>query len=180
MLGTYRNGGNGGLDINTLRRIIAEELKKTESEIVTEPAPEIIEKPDTITPQISKLAKDIAELKASVDDIPTDTVDLTEIKQAMEKIYSSINEKEVTPATDLQPVLAALDQATTDVINELEYTRTFLQDGEEKIMKAVENSVETNMKSAKFVHQFNISPQSEAKPVPQPKEPEYDMSKLSL
>lgn len=180
VLSTLRGNSGSSLDIATVRRVIAEEIKKAQPEPVAIPELPAVEKPDIISPQLERLAGDISTLKTAVARIPTDTIDLSDIKQAMETIYSSIEAKAVTPETDLQPVMTAIDQLATDVIQELEYTRSFMQGTEQKVTDTINKAVEENMKSAKFVNEFKIEPNTATKPVPQPVEPAYDMSKLSI
>jgi hypothetical protein len=180
VLSTLKGGGGGNLDIGTIRRVVAEELAKVQPEPEEDmpEAPEV-EEVDTITPQLERMSSDIAALQTAIARIPTDTLDLTDIKQAMETIYSSIENKEVTPETDLTPVMTAIDQLATDVIQELEYTRTFVQETEQKVVDSVTKTVESGMKSAKYVNEFRIEPATATKPVPQPEQPAYDINKLA-
>jgi len=181
VLSTLRSGNGGGnLDIATIRRVVAEELAKVQPEPEEDmpEAPEV-EEVDTISPQIAKLAETITSIQADISKIPTESLDLTDIKQAMETIYASIENKEVTPETDLTPVMSAIDQLATDVIQELEYTRTFVQGTEKQMTETIVKTVESGMKAAKYVNEFRIEPATATKPVPQPEAPAYDINKLA-
>jgi hypothetical protein len=138
-----------------------------------------VEEPDIISPQLEALAKTIASIQADISKIPTESLDLTDIKQAMETIYAAIEAKEVTPETDTAPILAAIDQLATDVIQELEYTRTFVQGTEKQMTETIVKTVESGMKAAKYVNEFRIEPATATKPVPQPEAPAYDINKLA-
>lgn len=177
-----RGGSGGSLDIGTIRRVVAEELEKAKPEEKPEEVEvEEPEKPDTITPKLEKLATEIKSLQTAVNKIPTDTLDLSDIKQAMETIYTAINDKEVTPVTDLSPAVEAVDQLATDILQQVEGVR---QDAIKAIgdMKTeVVTSIKENMKDAKFVNELHMEVgASSYKPSsPQPAQVAYDMSKLA-
>lgn len=170
-----RGSGGGSLDIGTIRRVIAEELAK-------------VEKPEPVEmPEIPKYEMRWQEVLASVDEvrqivsgIPTNnTVDLNPVLQAIEATYQAIESKEVTPQADMSPVVEAIDAATVDMLQQIEGLRQFVAGSEEVLTDTIVKTVEDNMKSAKFVNEFKIEPNTATKTPPQPAQPAYDINKLA-
>ncbi len=181
VLSTLKGGGGGNLDIGTIRRVVAEELAKVQPEPEEDmpEAPEV-EEPDVITPQLKQMSSDIATLKTAIARIPTDTLDLTDIKQAMETIYSSIEAKEVTPVTDLTPTIEAIDAMAIDVLQQVEGLRQFVAETETELKKTIVDTITDNMQNTEFVTDFQVRPKRKVSSSPQPEQPAYDMSKLSM
>ncbi len=177
-----RGGGSGGgnLDIGTIRRVVAEELEKAlPEEVEDEPEEVEIEKPDTTTPKLDQLTKDIASLQTAIAKIPTDTLDLSDIKQAMETIYGAVEDKEVTPPTDLTPTLQAIDSLAIDVLQQVEGLRQFVAGTETELKKTIVETISDNMQNTEFVTDFQVRPKRKLPSNPQTEQPAYDMSKLA-
>lgn len=177
-----RGGGSGGgnLDIGTIRRVMAEELEKAKPEEVEKEEKPEVEEVDNISPQFKTLASKIDSLAKEMATIPRDnSIDMSDIKQAMETIYSSVLDKDVTPVTDLTPIIDTIDQATRDILQQVEGVRRFVAGTEKTLTDMVVKTVEDNMKSAKFVNEFKIEPNTATKPVPQPEQRAYDIKKLA-
>lgn len=177
-----RGGGSGGgnLDIGTIRRVVAEELEKALPEEVEEEPEEVeIEKPDTTTPKLDQLTKDIASLQTAIAKIPTDTLDLSDIKQAMETIYGAIEDKEVTPPTDLTPALEAIDLLAIDVLQQVEGLRQFVAGTETELKKTIVETISDNMQNTEFVTDFQVRPKRKLPSNPQTEQPAYDINKLA-
>lgn len=180
VLSTLKGGGGGNLDIGTIRRVVAEELAKVQPEPEEDmpEAPEV-EEPDVITPQLKQMSSDIATLKTAIARIPTDTLDLTDIKQAMETIYSSIEAKEVTPVTDLTPTIEAIDAMAIDVLQQVEGLRQFVAETETELKKTIVDTITDNMQNTEFVTDFQVRPKRKVSSSPQPEQPAYDINKLA-
>lgn len=178
-----RGGGSGGgnIDIGTIRRVVAEELEKAlPEEVEDEPEEVEIEKPDTTTPKLDQLTKDIASLQTAIAKIPTDTLDLSDIKQAMETIYGAVEDKEVTPATDLTPTLEAIDSLAIDVLQQVEGLRQFVAGTETELKKTIVETISDNMQNTEFVTDFQVRPKRKLPSNPQTEQPAYDINKLSM
>jgi hypothetical protein len=178
-----RGGGSGGgnLDIGTIRRVVAEELEKAlPEEVEDEPEEVEIEKPDTTTPKLDQLTKDIASLQTAIAKIPTDTLDLSDIKQAMETIYGAVEDKEVTPPTDLTPTLEAIDSLAIDVLQQVEGLRQFVAGTETELKKTIVETISDNMQNTEFVTDFQVRPKRKLPSNPQTEQPAYDINKLSM
>lgn len=178
-----RGGGSGGgnIDIGTIRRVVAEELDKAlPEEVEDEPEEVEIEKPDTTTPKLDQLTKDIASLQTAIAKIPTDTLDLSDIKQAMETIYGAVEDKEVTPPTDLTPTLEAIDSLAIDVLQQVEGLRQFVAGTETELKKTIVETISDNMQNTEFVTDFQVRLKRKLPSNPQMEQPAYDINKLSM
>jgi hypothetical protein len=181
VLSTLKSSGGGSLDIRSIRRVIAEELEKVKpeevekEEKVEEPEPE-----DTLTPRLDTLIDTIEAIKADVAAIPRDVLDLTDIREAMQTIYSSIEDKEVTPETDLNPVYEEMDILNKEVMDELQAHRLFLQETKTDLIDTITTTVKDAVDNTEFVTDFQVKPRRTSnKSIPQPEQPAYDMSKLA-
>lgn len=116
-----RGGGTGGVDARTVRRIFQEEIAKIEK-------PEKVEIPEF--PEIPEVKFDavlsaIKDLKTTLKPVEPEKVDFKPLYDALQSILSAVREKEVTPVTDLTPVLERLvekddtDELTRQEIVEL-------------------------------------------------------------
>ncbi len=180
ILGSRGGGGGGNLDIGTLRRVVAEELEKAKPEPIEENEKPEIEEIDTISPKIESIQSTIDTLLNEVKTIPkNNTVNLTPLMQGMSSLYEAIQAKEVTPETDLTPIMEAIDSAVKDILQQVGETRQFIAGTEKQLSDIIIKTVEENMKSAKFVNEFKIEPTTATKPAPQPAQPVYDISKLT-
>lgn len=95
-----RGAGGGGADSRTVRRILKEELENF--------APEPVKLPSFPKDRTDEVLKQIKELAVSLKPEKPEKVDLFPIQSALLELYRAIDKKEVTPATDLAPVLAAV------------------------------------------------------------------------
>lgn len=173
-------GGAGKLDSATIRRIVAEEIKKSQPEETEEV--EDIEEVDVVGPKLEAISATLSNLQATIDQIPKDnTVDLTEIKQGLEAVNTAIRDKEVTPKTELEPVLEAVDRVAVDVLDQVENLRQFVDGVESKLIESINESVKENLKSVNFTNEFKIEPVTKSKPdtSPQPEPRVYDINKLA-
>jgi len=180
VLGGRGGSGGGNLDIGTIRRVMAEELEKAKPEEKPEEPEEVeVEKPDTTTPKLDQLAEAITGLQTAISKIPTEKFDATDIKQAMETIYSSILDKEVTPVTDLAPAMEAIDKAAVDVLEQVEGLRQFMAGVEIELKNTIVDTITDNMQNTEFVTDFQVRPKRKVAPSPQTEQPAYDMRKIA-
>jgi uncharacterized protein YoxC len=184
ILSSRGGGGGGNLDIGTIRRVVAEELEKAKLEPV-EPEDDESEN-DTLSPKIdaitltsSNIFSILKNLKEVIDGLPKENVSLESVENGLKTVQEMITSKEVTPPTDIQPVIDTLDQIAVDVIEQVGELREYLAGTEEQLKNTIVATVEENMKSAKFVNEFKIESATAAKPTPQPEQPVYDINKLA-
>ena len=111
-----RLGGGGGVDAYTVRRIVSEEIAKI-------PAPEPVKIPKAKEYQMrwDDVLGALERLQRAVKAIPTETKDDAPVLAALEDVKQAIASKEVTPATDLDPVLSKLDEIATDATPEVRH-----------------------------------------------------------
>lgn len=115
---TNRGGGGGSINLEQgdIRRIIREELDKQkeaedaeEEDDVEEELPEPIEIP-RYDSELRSINSMLQKLAAAVQQIPTDKVDTFPILEGIQNLANAIDDKEVTPETELEPVLNSMDE----------------------------------------------------------------------
>lgn len=102
-LSSLRGGGmssSGGLDSRTVRRIVQEELENAK------PAP--VEFPPM---RWEEVLGSLSEVLAEAKSVPKERVDLSPLLRGIQGLNQAIIQKEVTPKTDLTPVLTAIQEA---------------------------------------------------------------------
>ena len=162
--------GGGGIDARTVRRIMQEELGKL-------PEPEKIEFPEIEIPEVrfDSVLSAIADLRVSLAPKPQTPVNLTPVIQAIDRLMDAIERKEVTPPTDISPLLERL--STMDENDDLTRQELviILNQLEDRIAKELPDKIATMLKDTTF----NIAPLF-AKPDKKEKEELFDISKLTL
>ncbi len=121
-VGALRGGGGGGVDSRTIRRIISEELDKREPEEVEEPEePEEKIEPVREPQRWDEIISAIGELKTVLAPKEPEKVDLQPLFNALDSLRNDVREKEVTPETDLTPILDRLgEKDSTDELTRQE------------------------------------------------------------
>lgn len=172
---TRRLGGGGGIDAFTVRSIIQEELDKRK------PAP--IEFPEIPTPKEYEMRWDevfgaIAELRDAVERIqPTN---LTTVYNGLDALARAISEKEVTPKTDLTPVLERLDDIEESGEMKHEDNKSFMDGMEQKLVELIGKEMRDELSRTKFVSQFTTAAVSNDTPKQQTASgPVFDLKKLA-
>jgi len=105
-------GGGAGVDYTRIKDILSKEVSKI---------PEMIDVPDYST-YLEALRNKINAVSKDVAKIPTERVDLGEVLGGIAQILVAINDKAVTPPTDIQPIInaiASLEQTTGVTAREL-------------------------------------------------------------
>lgn len=179
--GAGGGGGGGGsnLDAGTVRRIVAEELAKVE-------APEVPEMPEIPRYEMrwQDVLESVDEVRSMVARIPTEKVNeaaiATQLNEVVQTVLNAIEDKEVTPETDLFPVVQAIDAAAVDMIQQIEGLRQFVAGSEEELKKTIVDTITDNMQNTEFVTDFQVRPKRKMQNNPQPAQPEYDVNKLAL
>ena len=116
-----RGGGytGGNLDQSDVRRIIREELaKQKEAEDKEEKKeiefPEFPEVPN-YTPSFNLILESMASLREVVSKIPTEKVDTYPILEGIQNLAVAIDDKPVTPETEIEPIMEAIDEIKEDI-----------------------------------------------------------------
>lgn len=162
--------GGGGIDARTVRRIMQEELGKL-------PEPEKVEFPDIKIPEVrfDNVLSAISDLRTALTPKPQKPVDLTPVTQAIDTLMDAIERKEVTPPTDLAPILERLnDKDENDDLTRQELV-ILLNQLEDRITNELPDKIATMLKETTF----NIAPLT-AKPDKKEKEEVFDISKITL
>ncbi len=145
-----RLGGAGsGVDSFTVRSIIQEELDKRKPEPVTFPT---IPTPKEYEMRWDEVFGAIAEVRDAIDRIqPTN---LSTVYAQLDTLKRAIEEKEVTPPTDLTPVLDKLNEDTdTGEVNHQD-VKDNLTALEGVLVKAIKENIEDSIAHTKFVTQM--------------------------
>lgn len=102
-------GGGGGLDSGTTRRIVSEELGKIVEKI---PKPKKVKIPEQkdYEERLQELATSVAYLSDLVEKLPTEKTSVQPVLTGLQTLAQIIQNKEVTPETDLSPVLMGMEE----------------------------------------------------------------------
>lgn len=142
-------GGTGGIDSFTVRSIIQEELDKRKPEPITFPT---IPTPKEYEMRWDEVFGAVAEVRDAIDRIqPTN---LSTVYAQLDTLKRAIEEKEVTPPTDLTPVLDKLNEDTdTGEVNHQD-VKDNLTALEGVLVKAIKENIEDSIAHTKFVTQM--------------------------
>jgi hypothetical protein len=170
-------GGGAGLDARTVRRIVAEELEKLPEphEVVIPPMPamrwdEILLSQDVLRRRIE-----------AVNDKPAP--DFTPLQKLLDVVKQTIVDKPVTPATDITPILARLNDESDDKRIEHDDLISRIDTFEEKITNTITKlNTELPKHVSKVIEDTPIMVRLEPpKPAKQEeKEEVFDISKINL
>ena len=170
-------GGGGGVDAYTVRRIVKEELGSIEK-------PEPVEFPEIPQPKeyeanFDQLLLALEVLRKDLAKVPTREADLNPLIEQINAVGRAIEQKPVTPETDLTPVLERLTDDRDDSEVRQEDLRTRFEELEEKILNAIPEEITKAIRGTNFVSQFHTfaSPDQERKTTE--KERPFDLSKLA-
>lgn len=172
--GTSIRGG-GGLGMSDVRRIMREELEKLEF-----PEQKEVEMPEMkeYDEQLEMIVAEIGSIKNAIKEIPTEAVNLVPLATRIDAVAQEIRNKEVTPQTDLTPVLEAIrDAEDTQEINhqDLRSMLNILATDLSAEIKAIENFIPDAIGNASFT----IPIQAGQKPQPQEQKPAFNVNQLA-
>ena len=164
-------GGGSGVDSRTVRRIIQEELAKL-------PQPEKVEFPEMEKMPEMKwdaVLSAIEGLKVALKPEEPEKVDFKPLFNALESLRNDVKEKEVTPATDLTPILEKLgEKEETDELTRQELVELLNKLGD-VLSKAIKQTLLTStFKMETATATIETPKERVAEPTP------FDLSKLSL
>lgn len=169
-----RGAGGGSLGISDVRRVIKEELEKL-------PKPETFDYDRIPKPQELQDRSDeiLAAIKANKPQMPK-MPDLEPLKQGLEAVKQAVEAKEVTPATDLTPVLTALqDKNETDGLDFSEVKET-LAGIEGIIVSKVEEAIKQAINETQFVSTFTTAAQPRKDKAKAEDAPPPDLKSLAI
>lgn len=172
-------GGGSGVDARTVRRIIQEEIAKIEK-------PEKVEFPEFPKAQEVKfdtVLSAIKDLETTLKPEKPEKVDFKPLFDALQSVLSAVNEKEVTPVTDLSPVLERLvEKDDTDELTRQEIVELLIPLNE---LIGVELPKKIGEMLGKTTFGISLMPTTQAGEKITPNEPKqeeqkpFDLSKLS-
>lgn len=165
-----RGGGGGALAARDVRDIVREELAKL-------PKPEPVKIPEMPKMRFDEVLTAIREATGAIRAIPTDKVDLSGVLRSIEALEAKIDAKEVTPETDLQPVLDAVKDAQKGIGEGFADLATIYQSAEREMLTKVEKTIEGAMDSLELTIAPTVS--SVAKKPKQEKEIPFDVTKFA-
>lgn len=154
--------GGGGMSARDVRRVIKEELELAK--------PDPIKFPEAPEQKVYEMRWDelllaMEVVRQAVIKVPTEATDTAPLVAKMDALASAIEEKEVTPVTDLTPVLERLTDDKDDTEVSQEDVRSRLDEIEENILKTMPVEINKAIAGTKFVSQFNTfaAPNQEVK-----------------
>ena len=172
-------GGGSGVDARTVRRIISEELDKL-------PKPEKVEMPEMEKMPEMKwdtVLSAINELKVALKPIKPEKVDFKPVYDSLQTILNAVEEKEVTPVTNLEPILQAIDEQDTNLARLRGEVLGTLDTLDTTILKTVPKEIASLIRGTTFG--ISLTPttiqgkEKEEEEEPKEKDKPFDVSKLS-
>lgn len=163
--------GGGGVDYFTIRRIVKEEIEK-----IPKPEPVIIPEFPKIEMRWEDVLGKIDEVKKKIK--PQEKVDFSEVMELMHKTMKAVEDKEVTPATELTPVIEKIDDLLEEV--RLNHSES-MGDMEEKMSTFNENLpklIGQNTVKALETAKLNIAMNFKPEEKPKEKLPSIDIRSL--
>lgn len=171
-------GGQGNIDIASIRRVIADELDKRKE--VEEPEEKEVEFPEIprYEESFSALASAIANLQGEVNKIPKEKVDLSGITNGLQNLAQMVNDKPVTPETDIMPMLTEFRNMTNLVLEAMNNFGLETREARDDIKETVIATIKDEMENAEFAQETVVRRRPKAKvEVPQ-QGPAFDIKSL--
>lgn len=168
-----QRAGGGGIDVRTMRRVMQEEIAKAKPDDTAEKKPKAAVK--AAPARWDDILSAIDALKEAIPKA-ADPVDFAPVMQGLDALSQAIEAKEVTPATDLTPVLQAIadlkDSCAHDYEEFTAKLEEFAKTAPEAIIKAVHAGLAQIIQGATFtiaptMAKMNLpAPQKEEKGIP--------------
>jgi hypothetical protein len=180
---TNRSGGGGAnIDYGTIRRILEEELDKREKEEKEIKFPEFPEMPEIpkYDGLFDKALAEIKTVKNLIEQLPKKKTDISPVLFGIQNLADAIENKAVTPETDLTPVMGELATVADVVARELEQHYQRSEEQKEEIKEVIVETVRDSMENTEFTGEIGIIPKRMNRPKEQKKEPvkTFDLRKF--
>jgi hypothetical protein len=185
-VGALRGGGGyGGPDASDIRRLMQDELEKFEKKL---PKQEKVKLPKAkdYDKKLDSVLSIMQDVKDMIKPIPLKEVDLAPVTKKLEAAIKAIEDKEVTPPTDLTDLIdlvKGLNKSNELDIDDVKGLISTLEDNlpgiiEDLVTKAVMKAAPEAIKGATFSLPVNLAPPVAEKPVEEEKE-EVDLTRLA-
>ncbi len=171
-------GGGSGVDARTVRRIIQEEIAKIEK-------PEKVEFPEFPKAQEVKfdtVLSAIEGLKTALKPEKPEKIDFKPVYDSLQTILNAVEEKEVTPVTNLEPILQAIDEQDTKLARLRGEVLGTLDTLDTTILKTVPKEIASLIRGTTFgisLTPTTIQGKGQEEEEPNEKDKPFDVSKLS-
>jgi hypothetical protein len=161
--------GGGGISARDVRDIIKEELAKL-------PKPEKMEIPEFKQEKVdlSPILEELRGVGGKIKD--PEKVDLAPVLADLQRAIDAIEAKEVTPETDLSPILAEMKQIQADVHTALDTFRHEMERAPIALAQMAKDEVEKGLGAVKWETTHTIGKKEEPKEEPEP----FDIKQLAL
>lgn len=180
-----RFGGGGGIGISDVRRVISEELRKLQEE-----KPEVQEEPEekVEAPKIPDYSDKIGEIMSAVgyiqsvvEKIPTEKTNLSSIESGIRELKQAIQDKEVTPETNLTPIIERLSELDNDNDLNLSEVKDMVSTTAKDLLQAIEKGIPEAINKTKFVSQFSTfaAPHEREEQKEKSEEKPFDLNKFT-
>lgn len=172
----HLGSGGGGIDAYTVRRILQEELDKRQPEDV-----EPIEFPEIPKYEMrwDEVLKAIQLLGTKTDAIPTEKTNLKPVLDAVAKAAKAIEAKEVTPATDIDPILSKLDDHKEAVEISAKDLKNAFHELHSSLVDSFASVIAAALKRIEFTSTVTTEPRVIPRESDKPQLSPIDISKLS-
>lgn len=169
-------GGGGGVDAYTVRQIIKEELAKI-------PTPEPVDLPEQVPVRFDEVLAAIARVGEKITQ-PKDAPSLSPVLAGLSAVQKAIDAKEVTPATDLAPVIQQVAQAADASDLERQVIKGFLQELADNVINLIKSTIRKEFEAVQWTSKFTTEAKKGETPAPQyqdkPAAPvPFDITKLA-
>lgn len=176
-------GGSGNVSLSEIRRVIADELdsrEKEEDEMEDEEEKEVIDIPRYDT-NFEALADSLSSLSTALAKVPTEKFDQTHLLEGIQNLANAIDEKEVTPETDLDPIMEELQAFSTYLESISDKITSELTSFKEEVLSTIKQTMEDAVANTEYEYTTAITPRrQQKKEIPAEKQQKpFDLRKLA-
>jgi len=165
--------GGGSLSISDVRRVIREEIEKL-------PTPETFDYSRIPQPQDMKDRSDeiLSAIRENKPEAP-EPLDLTPVLEAIVGAKQAIEAKEVTPPTDLAPLLTKLQEKNETDGLDFQEVKDVLANIEPALITAIEGTIKKAIDETSFISTFRTEAQPRKTAPTQEDAPALDVKRLA-
>ncbi len=96
----------------------------------------------------------------NISKIPTEATDIMPILLGIQNLANSIEDKEVTPETDMEPVLNEVRQMNSMIGKNLDTSNANQEVFREEVKKTIVETMEESVANTEYVHETSVRPKS--------------------
>lgn len=178
------SGKGGGIDAYTVRRILKEEIGKRfpveEKKENLGGAKESKPEEPKSDPKLDEILAEVRSAKVELKPKEPEKVDFKPLLDEFAEVKQKIDDKEVTPETDLTPVIEKLDYDKKDNEISMEDMKSLIQTMEERLVSTVQQEISKAIKETEFVSTFSTAARDRKAPKESAEDrPTFDIKRLA-